>query len=304
MGPEEYKGFRKSRLQLFSRIRLKNIFPGEWDSIYTGEGIEYADIKPFEPGDDLKDLDLIALVQSGEEEIIQRAVGRQMRVFVWADLSGSMLRFEENFLSSKPDIRDIAIGLVVYSANNVYSPVGLCAFDGGIRSFLPARYGETQCQKILDSIIDADYKGCHAPADIPGAVAFMMHKAYRQSMVFFVSDFKDPVFEEDFTELLRPVVTKFDFIPIIVRDPIEKDVALKMPVNISVVDSESGGTREIYLTPKKLTEMQKISAELVSHLESNFRKLGIRPVVLDSPQVNDCVRTLTGFFEGRKRTRV
>src|SRR5512140_3718762 len=107
-----YEQFRSSKLQLFSRLKLKNIFPGEWESIYTGEGIEYSASKPYESGDDLRDLDLLTLVQSGEEEIILREVGRQRPIYLWVDVSGSMQRFPAVLFSHKPDIRDIAVGLV------------------------------------------------------------------------------------------------------------------------------------------------------------------------------------------------
>jgi uncharacterized protein (DUF58 family) len=301
---EDYKKFRQSRIQLFSRIKLKNIFSGEWESIYKGEGIEFTDIKPFEPGDDLRDLDLLTLVQSGEEEIIQRVVGRQMRIFIWADLSGSMQRFEEMFFSSKPEIRDIAIGLIVYSAYNAYSPVGLCAFDNEIKCFLPARSGENCCEEILNRVIAQDYKGTPVSADIRNAISFLMEKVYPQSLVFFVSDFKDQAFEGDFSDLLRPVVKKVDFIPVVIRDPIEKDVSLKRSVNIAVKDNEGDGNAEIYLTPQKLKEIQELSTSHLSHLEQNFRRVGVEHVVLDSPSIYDCYQVLSGFFEGRKRTRV
>ncbi|MFC1875496.1 hypothetical protein ACFLY3_05065 [Chloroflexota bacterium] len=303
MEQEEYSKFKQSRIQLFSRLILKNIFPGEWGSIYIGEGIEFANIKPFESGDDLRDLDLLTLVQSGEEEIIQRSVERQMKIFIWADLSGSMQRFEDMFFSSKPDIRDIAIGQIVFSAHNTYSPVGLCAFDKEIKCFLPARSGEEYCWEIMDRVIDQDYKGILVSADIQNAISFLIERAFPQSLLFFVSDFKDQIFEEDFTHLLRPVAKKVDFIPVVIRDPIEKDASLKRSINIAVKDNEGDGSTEIYLTPLKLQEIQEVSARHLLHLEWNFRQVGIDHVVLDSPSINNCYQVLSGFFEGRKRTR-
>jgi uncharacterized protein (DUF58 family) len=304
MGQEDFKQFRQSRVQLFSRIKLRNIFSGEWESIYKGEGIEFAEIKPFEPGDDLRDLDLFTLVKSGEEEIIQRVVGRQMKIFIWADLSGSMRRFEEMFFSSKPEIRDIATGLLVFSAFNAYSPVGLCAFDKEIRCFLPARSGENCCEEILGRIIEQDYKGIPVSADIRKAISFLMEKVSLQSLVFFVSDFKDQAFEGDFTALLRPVAKKVDFIPVVIRDPLEKGASLKRSVSIAVKDNEVDGNAEIYLTPRKLEEIQEVSTRHLLRLEWNFRQVGIEHVVLDSPSIDDCYQVLSGFFEGRKRTRV
>jgi uncharacterized protein (DUF58 family) len=298
-----YNQLRQSKVQLSTRLKLKNIFSGEWESIYKGDGIEFADIQPYEPGDDLRDLDLITLLESGEEEIIRRTVGRRMNIFVWVDMSGSMNRTKNMFFSTKPDIRDIAIGLIIYSSNNVYSPVGFCAFDKDILSFLPAKYGEDSCDKIMGKVLDMDYKGNPIPADIPGALSFMMGNVNKQSMVFFISDFQDRVFQEDFTDLLRPMAKKFDFIPVVIRDPIEKSASLKKSVNIVIKDNEGNGRGEIYLSPEKLKEIQKVSTRHLSHLVDNFQEVGIDHIVLDSPSINDCYQIFSGFFESRKRTR-
>jgi hypothetical protein len=156
----------------------------------------------------------------------------------------------------------------------------------------------------MDRVLDYDYRDTRKMANIPAALSFMMEKVYKQSMVFFISDFKDPVFEGDFTELLRPASRKFDFIPVIISDPIEKNAILKRPLNISVKDCEGGGKSEIYLTPAKLHEMQRISAKHIEHLEQNFYRTGVDYVLLNSPSIDDCYQVLSGFFEGRKRIRV
>jgi uncharacterized protein (DUF58 family) len=136
MVQKDYSELKQSKLKLVSKIKLMNIFSGANESIYKGEGIEFADIKPFETGDDLRDMDLLTLVQSGEEQLIQRVVERQMSIYILEDVSGSMMRSKYLPLSSKPEIRFIATGLIVYSAYNNYKPVGLCAFDKDIKCFL------------------------------------------------------------------------------------------------------------------------------------------------------------------------
>lgn len=303
MGPEDYRRFRQSKIRLYSRLKLRNVFPGQWESIYTGEGIEFAAIQPFEPGDDLRDLDLHTLVQSGEEEVIQRAVERQRRIFVWVDFSGSMQRSSEMFFARKPEIRDIAVGLLLFSACNAYSPVGLYAFNTCVRRFFAARSGERHCWEIVNWIIDQEYQATTAPADIHGAVSFLMGRASAQSLVFFVSDFADQAFEGDFTDLMRPIAKRFDFVPVVIRDPLEKEAPLKSPVTVAVTDSEGDRWAEMYLTPQKLREIQEASAEHLLSLEQNFRALGVDHVVLDTPSVENCCRVLSGFFEARRRTR-
>jgi len=302
MGPEDFRRFRNSKIQLFSRIKPRNIFPGEWESSYRGDGIEFAEIKPFEPGDDLRDLDLHTLVQSGEEEIIQRVVERQMRLFIWLDLSGSMQRFEEMFFPQKPEIRDIALGLLLFSACNNYSPVGLCAFNRENTRFFPARIGERHCWEILSWIIEEEYRGRRAAGDVRRALSLLLERGLPQSLVFFVSDFEDQVFEGDFSAMLRPLVKKFDFVPVVIRDPLETSVRLRRSVRIAIDDSEGCQRREIHLTPQKLVEMQEASARHVLGLQENFRRVDIDHVILDSTSVERCYQTLSGFFQTRRRT--
>jgi uncharacterized protein (DUF58 family) len=300
MEPRDSEPFRRSRIQLYSRLKLKNIFPGEWESIYTGDGIEFMGIKPFEPGDDLRDLDLYTLVRSGEEEIVERVVGRQMNVFIWADFSGSMQKSEEAFFPAKREIRDNAIGMLAFSAWNAYSPVGLCAFNKEIRRFFPAGPGESYCTEMMDWVLDQEYTH-PVPADVPNALAFLMERAFPQSLVFFISDFQDPVFEDDFSDLIKPAAKKFDFITVVIRDPLETIAPLPRSAIVSVSGDEGGGERAIYLTPRRLREIQEISARHLSHLQRNFRRAGVDHTVLDSPSLEHCYEALSGLFQTRRR---
>ncbi len=304
MGREDFRRFRESRIQLFSRMKLRNLLPGEWESVYAGKGIEFAAIKPFQPGDDLRDLHLQTLVRSGEEKILQRVVARQRRIYIWADVSGSTRRSEEMFFSALPDIRDIAIGLLLFSAWHAYSPVGICAFDQQICKFFPARSGERHCGEVLDWLIEEEYKGLRAPANLEPAISFLLEKASTSSLVFFVSDFQGQAYERDLTVLLRRVKRQVDLVPVVIRDPLMKAPALKKSVCIAVQDNEGGGNAEIYLTPQKLKEIQQVSAEHLVRLEQTFRQLGVEHIVLDSPSIDDCYRFLAGFFESRRRTRL
>jgi uncharacterized protein (DUF58 family) len=300
---EKSEQFRRSRIQLFSRLKLRNIFAGEWESVYTGEGIEYAAVKPFEPGDDLRDLDLRALAQTGEEEIVQRAAGRELKVFVWADCSGSMLAAEQALLAAKAEIRDIAIALLLYSAWNAYSPTGLCAFAQEVWRFFPARPGERYCDEMLNWLVEREEQARPGRADMAGAIRCMLQRVARQSLVFLVSDFQDAAFGGDFTALLRPAAARFDLVPVVIRDPLEKEGALRRPLRISMCDIEGSGRGEIYLTPDRLRDLQQSSAEHLAHLEQGFRQVGLDHIVLDSPRAESCYQTLAGFFQARRRRR-
>jgi hypothetical protein len=143
-----------------------------------------------------------------------------------------MRRYPEMFFSQKPVIRDIAIGLLLFSACNTYSPIGLCTFNKEKRRFFPARVGERHCWEILGWIIQEDDKHHTAASDVQAALSDLADRALPQSLVFFISGFEDQAYEVDFTGLLRPVVNKFDFIPVVIQDPLEKNASLKRSVRM------------------------------------------------------------------------
>lgn len=304
MKPEEIRRLKERKIQIFSRLKLRNIFPGEWESIYKGEGIEFSDIKPFEPEDDVRDLDLLTLAQSGEELAIQRVVERQLQIYVFADFSGSMQRFEGMFFPHKPDIRDIAVGLIIRGSAKIYSPAGFYPFGLVKKKFFPPKMGEGYGQEILDWIIEEENLHPYASSGIGAVLMSLLQLAQPRNMVFFISDFKQMVFEKDFTGLLRRATSKFDFIPVVIIDPLEKGFELKRSTRITVRSSSERGKREeIYLTPKLLQKMQEISKNHLFHLKNNFKKLNIEEVVLNSPDIDDCCRVFSNFFHSRKRTR-
>ncbi len=295
--------FKSYQLQLVSRLKLKNVYPGEWESIHVGEGIEYSASKPYEPGDDLRDLDLQALVQSGEEEIIQRAVGRQRQIFIWVDLTGSMQRQPEMVFSDKPAIRDIAVGLLTFSAWHTYSPVGLCAFDRRVRQFFQARSGESYCEELVTWFLEHADQGARGPADIEGALDFLRERISAQSLVLFISDFQDAVFEGHFAPLFRAVAKRYDFVPVVIRDPLECAIDLKHTAVLAICDSEGTRRNEMTITPSRLTEIREASARHLGHVEQQFREVGLEHVVLNSAELEHCYQTLAGFFQSRRRTR-
>ncbi len=299
-GPEAFKA---RRLQLFSRLKLKTIFPGEWSSIYTGGGIEFATSRPYEPGDDLRDLDLQMLVQSGEEEIIEREATRQRKIYLWVDVSGSMKRRNEMFFAHKTEVRDIAVGLLAFSGWGVYSPVGLCTFDRDLRQFFPARFGESYCEEIVGWFMDHADDGPGWQANVPRALEYLDHMAPSQSLVFFISDFQDGVFEAGVSSLFRAPARKFDFVPILIQDPLEVAAPLKHPVTIALRDDESAHRAALDLRPATLAQIQTVSAHHAEHLSQGFAEIGLELVRLSSPDIDDCFRILSSFFLARRRTR-
>jgi hypothetical protein len=102
---------------------------------------------------------------------------------------------------------------------------------------------------------------------------------------------------------MQSLVRKIDFIPIIIKDPIEQAGHLEKTVNIAVRDSEGNRKAEIYLTPQRWEEMRETSSRHLLNLRHTFFQVGVEPVVLSSSSIDDCCRILSDFFESRKRAK-
>lgn len=302
MKQDELKRLKERKFQLFSKLKLRSVFPGEWQSVYKGDGIEFAGVRPFEPGDNPRNIDFLNLVQSGEELVIERVETRQLRVYVWADFSGSLQLFEAMLFPHKPEIRDTAIGLILFSAVKIYSPIGFYPFGLEEKKFFPPKMGEGYCWDILNWLSDGNNLRPYASSGMEKVLMSLSQLAQPRNIVFFISDFRQKFFNGDFTGILRKTVSKFDFIPVVVRDPLEENVSLSLPVRIKVQSSSRRGeAEEIYLTPDILRKMQEVSREHLLNLERNFKKLNIEHLVLDSASIDDCCQAFSNFFRARKK---
>lgn len=303
MKQEQIKELKEKRVQLFSRLKLRNIFPGEWESIYKGDGIEFAETRPFESGDNPRDLDFLTIAQSGDEFIVERAETRQLRVYVFADYSGSLQYFEQTLFPQKAWIRDIAVGLILGSAAKIYSPISFFPFGLTEKKFFPPKIGEGYCREIFDWISDEKNLHPYTSSGVESVLIDLRQLVQSRNIVFFISDFKQKFFDGDFTVPLERIVSKFDFIPVIIQDPLEKNVKLDLSTRIKVrSSSKKGKTEEIFLTPDVLRKIQEVSQKHLLNLEGNFRKLNVEQLVLNSSSVDDCCQVFSNFFQARKRT--
>lgn len=299
---EKLLKLKRKIIPLYPREPLTNIFPGEKRSSWKGDGIEFVAIKSFEPGDNPREIDRHSLAR-GKKEIIQRMEGRELKIDVWLDISGSLQTADSMIFASKPKIRDIACAIVLWSALDHHCPVGFLAFDQEIKTVFPARLGEIQCLAILEWIRKEGDKFPPQSSNFQQIFFKLARLSFGERMVFLISDFQDPIFEKDFTSLFKPFLHRLDFIPIIIKDPLETKISLKKSTRITVKDSEKEKCQEIYITPQKLKNLQRISQAHCQHLQSNFKKINITPIVLSSPNEEECFQKLCAFFQARMRSR-
>lgn len=299
--PGETTEVRKDTVTLISKLRLLNIFPGDIESAFYGPaGLEFANLREYEPGeDDPRDIDLLVSPRPGEEYVVDRIELRELRVYVWSDFSESIKSSGPLLFARKPVIRDIALGLILFSAIEKYCSVALYPFGLKKRIFFPPRMGEGYGMKLWNWTQQEAGQLEPSSLGVEGALSDILRYAAPHNLVFFISDFQQRVFDGEFTRLLRPIAHRFDFIPVVIRDPLESG---RLHIDRSVrIEAQSGRVRkQLLFSPRLLKEIQESSSRHLQHLERNFKKIGLDHIVLDSTDPEECWRSFARFFAGRR----
>ena len=325
---------RVKEIQVRTGRHVADVLAGEYVSVFKGGGIEFDEVRPYIPGDDIRSIDWNVTARVGEPFVKRYVEERQLTLMLIADISPS-----QEFGSSQRSKRDAAAelcALLAFSAIQNDDKVGLCLFHGGIEQFIPPRKGQKHALRVVREVLahgqnlpdnkkqnqDAklklwqrlfnnwkkstqDKKSSHTGrlrsadrgTDISQAMEFLLSVSKRKSVCFLVSDFMD----ENYQQSLMTANRKHDVVSVLISDPRE----LEMPSIglIALKDSENGGTR-LYDTSSSSfkASMTLAGKQRISELEQNLRKRGIDFIHIDAS--GSVVDPLVKFFRMReKRSR-
>lgn len=273
--------------------KVVSILPGEWTSPFSGKGYEPMGYRDFQLGDDPRRINLTATARRGIPTIVERVALRDFKVMVVVDGSASM-RVRE-----KMDVQISAVALFLYSAWQAETTFGFgIRTESGIRSFglgIGSRHFYHLYQALQHFYAgknDGRMKGTRVPINscLPP-----------NAMLLYCSDFLEGDGKlVDLGRLWRSV-QRYDFIPVIIQDELEYSFpALSSSTFIPFSNPETGVREEIWISPK-------IARDIRSVHESRFRELlsllggrGIRPLHIETANVEALSRDVDRYFRKRK----
>ena len=272
-------------IRLISQLTPLGIFPGEWESAMAGQGFDLLQIRPYQQGDDLRNLHLPSLMQKRRKRIVDRASERQMKIYIYSDFSRSMERTR--------DIRDIAIALVSFSSGKIYSALSLVAFSDKVRRSFPPAMGSENVERIVDwTLREGHYAGI---TNIRNALSHSVSFCERRSLVFFISDF---FCELDYFEEMKRAGQMFDLVPVIVRDP-QKTIDFSASAYFLCKDPETGKESPVYLSKKERSKIEDEASRFYGDLDKMFGELNMKYITLDDPGITVCYGEFQKFFARR-----
>lgn len=231
------------KIEIKTRGLSQNIFAGEYHSAFKGRGMAFSEVREYQYGDDIRDIDWNVTARFHRPYIKVYEEERELTLMLLVDVSGS-LDFGTRGQMKREMTAEIAATLA-FSAMQNNDKVGVIFFSDRIEKYIPPKKGRKHILYIIREMLD--FQPQSRKTDVAQAVEFMTQVLKRRSTVFFISDFYN---RSPFERQLQMASRKHDIMAIQVYDAFARqlpDVGL-----INVMDAESGREMIIDTSSKKL----------------------------------------------------
>ena len=294
------------KIRILTNKLIDDQLAGDYHSTFKGQGVEFDEVRPYTPGDDVRTIDWNVTAKTGLPYIKRFSEERELTILFLVDVSGS--QGYGSVRRSKMELAAEVTALLALTAIRNQDKIGLVLFSDQIVKYIPPRKGRDSVMRLVREVLAAedDAKG---GTDIAEALKFLNSVQKRRAVVFLVSDFLEGSAREqarghetgaDFEKLLRATARHHDMVCVPVSDPAERELP-----NVGLVELEDPETGELVLVDTSSAAVrrrfaataQEDGAELVKF----FRKTGIDTLTIDTarPYIDE-VRAL---FKRRARKR-
>jgi uncharacterized protein (DUF58 family) len=273
-------------LELLSARLIRAGFAGDYHSAFHGHGIEFAQVREYMPGDDIRTIDWNVTARSGVPHVKQFVEERDLTIIVAVDVSGSMKFGSVDW--RKCDIAAELAAVFAFSAVENSDRAGLLLFSDSIRTFIPPRRGRAHAQVLVRAAVEAAMGGAGGEADLDHATSFLERVGGRRAVVLVLSDFLDVHFEKSLNRLNR----KHDVIAIPIVDPREERFPDRGLARI--VDLESGEARLVDL---RKSDVARRATQRRDVLTRRFRSAAVDHLMVSTAVPYE--RELLRFFRER-----
>lgn len=278
------------RIEIRTRHLVNDVFSGEYHSIFKGRGMEFAEVREYQVGDDIRMIDWNVTARNDRPYVKVLEEERELTVMLLVDASAS-----ESFGSVRQMKTEIAAelaALLSFAAIKNNDKVGLIMFTDQIEKYVPPRKGRTHILRLIREILAFEPES--SGTDIQQAVEYLLNVQRRRSVVFLLSDFWD----YNFKQSLRVANKKHDMIGFWLIDP--KEERLPEVGLLRLQDPETGEEMTVDTRDKELHELFRASVE---NRQTQLRDL-FTSINMDSVQIRtdeSYVEPVMKFFKMRER---
>lgn len=278
------------RIQIVANRTVNELFAGQYKSVFRGRGMEFDEVREYQPGDDVRTIDWNVTARTGTAFIKRFAEERELTVLFAVDASASGAFGSGD--RSKLDLVVEVAAMLMFSALKNNDKVGLLTFCDTVLNYYPPRKGKGNVLHLIRELIGVE--PAPRPTDLAAALEFVSRVQKRRAVVFLMSDFLAPQTQE----ALALCNSRHDLIALTVTDPREQ--ALPDVGFISLVDAETGRVVEVDTRHARVRELfAGRSAERAEARSVQLRKVGVDELAIRTDE--DYLTSLRRFFYMRER---
>ena len=284
---------------LYLRLMAENIAEGmksgNFRSLYRGQGIEFAGVREYNRGDDIRTIDWNVTARMGRPYIKIFAEERELQIFLIVDSSRSMQLETAADRRTKYAAAAEAAALVAIAAEINACPAGAVFFDGAINFSAEPALGKENTMQILnhlDRLPESPVSG----SVLPGAITAAAKVLRKRTLVFILSDFRCAGWEKPLINLAQ----KNDVIAINLHDATDEE--LPSLGTVKFMDVETGRKMSLPSSSPAFKKEWRNYNEMNQNRWQDFCiKHGIMPVILDTK--TEPVQVLNQIFARKARAR-
>lgn len=279
-------------LEIRTKGLVNTLFGGEYQSAFKGRGMEFSEVRAYQFGDDIRQIDWNVTARTGDAYIKQFEEEREQTLMLCVDISPSGIFGSQN--QRKMDLAIEVCAVLAFSAIKNSDKVGLMLFTDRVEKVIPPKKGRTHVLRLIRELFTAEPEG--TGTDLDTALTYVNKVLNRRAIVVVASDFEDDGFERT----LKITKQKHDLVNIVIRDHLEEELP-DMGL-VSFLDAETGKRQLIDTSsPKLRAAFEKQSRERRKQLEELFLRLQIDAVTLMTNE--SYVEPLMHFLERRVHRR-
>lgn len=280
------------RIEIRARRMVREQTAGAWHAAFKGQGIEFAEVREFQEGDELRAIDWNLTARMGRPFVKRFVEEREQRVHLIVDGSAS------GHTGSGPQpraerIAEIAAVLTLSAILNK-DQVGMTLFSDRDELHLDPSRSRHQALRMIREVM------AHRPerlgTDLGGCIQRWLKSSPKRSVVFILSDFLDTEFKRP----LRKLASRHDVTVLHVSDPLERTWPT-VPVGMAIQLEDLESHRQIGIGRRRARVIEKVAAKRVKALRADTRSMGADWVEIDT--LDDYLPALIQYFGNRSKRR-
>lgn len=276
------------KIEIKTRRLSDHVFGGEYHSTFKGRGMTFSEVRQYQYGDDVRNIDWNVTARYNEPHIKIFEEERELTMMLMVDISGSS--FFGTDTQFKNEIITEITATLAFSATQNNDKVGLILFTDKIELYIPPKKGRFHVLRIIRELIEFEPQS--QQTNITEALKFLSNVMKKKAIVFILSDF----LADDYNQTLKIVANKHDVTGIRVFDQREESIP-----NLGVVqmqDEETGENILINTSSKKIrNNYARYYQDRVAYFKDTFSKAGAG--VIDCRVDESYVTKLLGYFKRR-----